>query len=52
MEENTLAGAGFCHWRNVREILTIKAIASSGFSNSIEALGGKNKLGVKGKGSP
>lgn len=38
-EENTLAGTGFCHWRNMREILTIKAIALGGFSNSIEALG-------------
>ena len=37
-EENTLAGTSLHHWRNMREMLTLKAIEGGDFSNSVEAL--------------
>lgn len=50
VEEKTLTGAGFRHWRNRREILTTKTIKLDDFSNTIEALE-KIQLGMKGRGS-
>ena len=38
VEENTLAGASFHHWRNMKEILTLKTTELGDFSNSDETL--------------